>query len=222
MRKKSGEERQLISSKFGLRSSEPLVCFALCTGAFSDPMVISFFNYIYFYTVMQLEYINHVLSLVSWFRHKLPMYFQLKLFSEVYFFSAQYGIVSIYSQLLVVEIQVKLHWLQLQCNLIGLWMPCWNLNDFLILYLLFVCLFTVWFRIPVSIASTCNDLLGFHVRYFKLRDSLHPNSQSNLKGKIITNDHKKNLEVFLNQKVKILQLGKNVIFSITLLNQLLA
>ncbi|RVW50510.1 hypothetical protein CK203_074529 [Vitis vinifera] len=29
MRKKSGEERQLISSKFGLPSSQPLVCFAL-------------------------------------------------------------------------------------------------------------------------------------------------------------------------------------------------
>lgn len=39
MRKKYGEERQVISSKFGLPSSEPLVCFALCTGAFSDPML---------------------------------------------------------------------------------------------------------------------------------------------------------------------------------------
>ncbi|CBI35751.3 unnamed protein product, partial [Vitis vinifera] len=39
MRKKSGEERQLISSKFGLPSSQPLVCFALCTGAFSDPVL---------------------------------------------------------------------------------------------------------------------------------------------------------------------------------------
>ncbi|GAV72837.1 DUF547 domain-containing protein/Lzipper-MIP1 domain-containing protein [Cephalotus follicularis] len=37
LRKKSGEERQLISSKFGLPYSDPLVCFALCTGALSDP-----------------------------------------------------------------------------------------------------------------------------------------------------------------------------------------
>ncbi|THF97753.1 hypothetical protein TEA_005350 [Camellia sinensis var. sinensis] len=37
MRKRSGEERQRISSKFGLRNSQSLVCFALCTGAFSDP-----------------------------------------------------------------------------------------------------------------------------------------------------------------------------------------
>lgn len=36
-RKKSGEERQLISSKFGLPNSQSLVCFALCSGAFSDP-----------------------------------------------------------------------------------------------------------------------------------------------------------------------------------------
>ncbi|XP_023916403.2 uncharacterized protein LOC112027998 isoform X3 [Quercus suber] len=36
LRKKSGEERQL-SSKLGLLKSQPLVCFALCTGAFSDP-----------------------------------------------------------------------------------------------------------------------------------------------------------------------------------------
>ncbi|KAH9777221.1 hypothetical protein KPL71_006944 [Citrus sinensis] len=39
LRKKSGEERQLISSKFGLPNSEPLACFALCTGAFSDPVL---------------------------------------------------------------------------------------------------------------------------------------------------------------------------------------
>ncbi|XP_059444164.1 uncharacterized protein LOC132176066 isoform X1 [Corylus avellana] len=38
LRKKSGEERQL-SSKLGLPSSQPLVCFALCTGAFSDPVL---------------------------------------------------------------------------------------------------------------------------------------------------------------------------------------
>ncbi|KAM3734814.1 hypothetical protein ACB098_10G043500 [Castanea mollissima] len=36
LRKKSGEERQL-SSKLGLLKFQPLVCFALCTGAFSDP-----------------------------------------------------------------------------------------------------------------------------------------------------------------------------------------
>ncbi|KAK9275452.1 hypothetical protein L1049_022719 [Liquidambar formosana] len=39
LRKKSGEERQLISSKFSLPNSQPLVCFALCTGAFSDPVL---------------------------------------------------------------------------------------------------------------------------------------------------------------------------------------
>ncbi|KAK3039497.1 hypothetical protein RJ639_028079 [Escallonia herrerae] len=39
LRKKSGEERQLISSKFSLQISQPLVCFALCTGAFSDPVL---------------------------------------------------------------------------------------------------------------------------------------------------------------------------------------
>ncbi|RVW92696.1 hypothetical protein CK203_041547 [Vitis vinifera] len=44
MRKKSGEERQLISSKFSLPSSQPLVCFALCTGAFSDPVVLERFT----------------------------------------------------------------------------------------------------------------------------------------------------------------------------------
>uniref|UniRef100_A0A7C9DMI3 DUF547 domain-containing protein n=2 Tax=Opuntia streptacantha TaxID=393608 RepID=A0A7C9DMI3_OPUST len=38
-RKKSGEERQLISSKFGLPNSQSLVCFALCSGAFSDPVL---------------------------------------------------------------------------------------------------------------------------------------------------------------------------------------
>ncbi|CAI9095779.1 OLC1v1031795C4 [Oldenlandia corymbosa var. corymbosa] len=37
LRKKSSEERHLISSRFGHRDAEPLVCFALCTGAFSDP-----------------------------------------------------------------------------------------------------------------------------------------------------------------------------------------
>ncbi|KAK2649025.1 hypothetical protein Ddye_016514 [Dipteronia dyeriana] len=39
LRKKSGDEKQLISSKFSLRKSEPLACFALCTGAFSDPVL---------------------------------------------------------------------------------------------------------------------------------------------------------------------------------------
>ncbi|KAK4338236.1 hypothetical protein RND71_042723 [Anisodus tanguticus] len=37
--KRSGEERQLISSKFALQEVQPLVCFALCTGAVSDPML---------------------------------------------------------------------------------------------------------------------------------------------------------------------------------------
>lgn len=39
LRKKSGEERQIISSNFGLPYSQPLACFALCTGAFSDPVL---------------------------------------------------------------------------------------------------------------------------------------------------------------------------------------
>ncbi|MBA0689603.1 hypothetical protein Goari_007325, partial [Gossypium aridum] len=38
LRKKSGEERQIISSNFGLPYAQPLACFALCTGAFSDPV----------------------------------------------------------------------------------------------------------------------------------------------------------------------------------------
>ncbi|XP_024026889.1 uncharacterized protein LOC21406841 isoform X2 [Morus notabilis] len=38
LRKKSGEDRRL-SSKFGLPNSQTLVCFALCSGAFSDPML---------------------------------------------------------------------------------------------------------------------------------------------------------------------------------------
>ncbi|KAK6783100.1 hypothetical protein RDI58_020896 [Solanum bulbocastanum] len=37
--KGSGEERQLISSKFALQEFQPLVCFGLCTGAVSDPML---------------------------------------------------------------------------------------------------------------------------------------------------------------------------------------
>ncbi|XP_028762585.1 uncharacterized protein LOC114720992 isoform X1 [Neltuma alba] len=39
LRKKNNEERQLISSKLGLGDSQPLVCFALCTGASSDPVL---------------------------------------------------------------------------------------------------------------------------------------------------------------------------------------
>ncbi|TYI52437.1 hypothetical protein E1A91_D12G248100v1 [Gossypium mustelinum] len=39
LRKKSGEERQIISSNFGLPYAQPLACFALCTGAFSDPVL---------------------------------------------------------------------------------------------------------------------------------------------------------------------------------------
>ncbi|XAR70470.1 hypothetical protein NMG60_11027324 [Bertholletia excelsa] len=39
MRKRFGEERQVVSSKFSLPNSSSLVCFALCTGAFSDPML---------------------------------------------------------------------------------------------------------------------------------------------------------------------------------------
>ncbi|KAK7386251.1 hypothetical protein VNO78_26351 [Psophocarpus tetragonolobus] len=39
LRKKSGEERQLLSSKLGLTNFQPLVFFALCTGALSDPVL---------------------------------------------------------------------------------------------------------------------------------------------------------------------------------------
>ncbi|KAG0457260.1 hypothetical protein HPP92_022417 [Vanilla planifolia] len=39
MRKKSAEDKQLINSNFGLVTSPPLVLFALCTGASSDPML---------------------------------------------------------------------------------------------------------------------------------------------------------------------------------------
>ncbi|KAK4422902.1 hypothetical protein Salat_1872800 [Sesamum alatum] len=39
MRKRSGEERKLINSKYGLQSFQPLVCFALSTGAYSDPLL---------------------------------------------------------------------------------------------------------------------------------------------------------------------------------------
>ncbi|XP_020555031.1 uncharacterized protein LOC105155851 isoform X2 [Sesamum indicum] len=38
MRKRSREERKVINSKYGLQSFQPLICFALCTGAYSDPL----------------------------------------------------------------------------------------------------------------------------------------------------------------------------------------
>ncbi|XP_021757798.1 uncharacterized protein LOC110722806 [Chenopodium quinoa] len=38
-RKKSGDEKQLLSSKLSLPYSQSLVCFALCTGAYSDPVL---------------------------------------------------------------------------------------------------------------------------------------------------------------------------------------
>ncbi|KAJ9556289.1 hypothetical protein OSB04_010903 [Centaurea solstitialis] len=37
--KKSGEERQRIGTKFGLGYYQPLLCFALCTGTSSDPVL---------------------------------------------------------------------------------------------------------------------------------------------------------------------------------------
>ncbi|KAI7749691.1 hypothetical protein M8C21_008911 [Ambrosia artemisiifolia] len=37
--KKSGEERQRIGTKFGLEYHQPLLCFALCTGTSSDPVL---------------------------------------------------------------------------------------------------------------------------------------------------------------------------------------
>lgn len=57
LRKRSGEERQVIGSKFGLQNSQPLVCFALCTGAVSDPMVISCF-YHHSFILYDTEMIN--------------------------------------------------------------------------------------------------------------------------------------------------------------------
>ncbi|XP_052170650.1 uncharacterized protein LOC127786923 isoform X2 [Diospyros lotus] len=39
MRKRSAEERQRIKSKFSIQTSPSLACFALCTGAFSDPVL---------------------------------------------------------------------------------------------------------------------------------------------------------------------------------------
>lgn len=53
LRKKSGEERQLISSKLGLHSPQPLVCFGLCTGASSDP-VVNYFNLDWLFDKMDL------------------------------------------------------------------------------------------------------------------------------------------------------------------------
>ncbi|XP_017232223.1 uncharacterized protein LOC108206429 isoform X2 [Daucus carota subsp. sativus] len=38
-RKRSGDERQRIKSKYGLQIPQPLVCFALCTGSISDPVL---------------------------------------------------------------------------------------------------------------------------------------------------------------------------------------
>ncbi|KAK1261934.1 hypothetical protein QJS04_geneDACA018457 [Acorus gramineus] len=39
MRKRSGVEKQLICSRFGLSESQPLAFFALCSGALSDPVL---------------------------------------------------------------------------------------------------------------------------------------------------------------------------------------
>ncbi|KAH7514184.1 hypothetical protein FEM48_Zijuj11G0061700 [Ziziphus jujuba var. spinosa] len=39
LRKRFSEERQLRSLKLGLPNSQPVACFALCTGAFSDPVL---------------------------------------------------------------------------------------------------------------------------------------------------------------------------------------
>jgi hypothetical protein len=39
MRKRCADEKQLVQLKFGLPECQPLVLFALCTGASSDPMV---------------------------------------------------------------------------------------------------------------------------------------------------------------------------------------
>ncbi|XP_027912649.1 uncharacterized protein LOC114172257 isoform X1 [Vigna unguiculata] len=39
LRKKNGEEKQFISSKLYINDFQPLVCFALCTGALSDPVL---------------------------------------------------------------------------------------------------------------------------------------------------------------------------------------
>jgi hypothetical protein len=39
MRKRCADEKQLVQLNFGLPDCQPLVLFALCTGASSDPMV---------------------------------------------------------------------------------------------------------------------------------------------------------------------------------------
>ncbi|KAF6141626.1 hypothetical protein GIB67_001178 [Kingdonia uniflora] len=39
MRKKAGEDRQLRCARFAIQNSQPLVCFALCTGTSSDPVL---------------------------------------------------------------------------------------------------------------------------------------------------------------------------------------
>ncbi|XP_068467083.1 uncharacterized protein [Phaseolus vulgaris] len=39
LRKKYGEEQQLISSKLYINDLQPHICFALCTGAFSEPVL---------------------------------------------------------------------------------------------------------------------------------------------------------------------------------------
>ncbi|XP_047307037.1 uncharacterized protein LOC124910437 [Impatiens glandulifera] len=39
LKKRNGEERQLLSSKFRLPNPVPIVCFALCTGTISDPVL---------------------------------------------------------------------------------------------------------------------------------------------------------------------------------------
>ncbi|KAI3995607.1 hypothetical protein MKX01_023352 [Papaver californicum] len=39
LRKKTREDKQLLTSKFPLQISQPLVCFALCTGVSSDPVL---------------------------------------------------------------------------------------------------------------------------------------------------------------------------------------
>jgi hypothetical protein len=41
MWKKCADEKQLAQLKFGLLDCQPLALFALCTGASSDPMVLS-------------------------------------------------------------------------------------------------------------------------------------------------------------------------------------
>lgn len=71
---------------------------------------------------------------------------------------AEYGTKSICSQFVVVELLVKLHSVQLQWTLIGIWMSCWNLKDFLMLNYFF----TVWFRIPIIISSAYYLVWQFH------------------------------------------------------------